>query len=450
GASALVIDKADPAAGPSGERSVGGVRAVRAGLGDVWVFDPPGRLRAESGLPGWGRVVGAAALERGAAVLISEVSVRAGVTSYELRVLVRGRWRECVLPADFASAGRAVGLVAMPDAALGVVAARGETITLWSGVIQPPSTRAFTLSDTDESGGLFGAGSLLDDRDAGEPEAVAVDWDSTTLVAPIDSAGRVLLPASGAIGWAYESLVYAVPGADGSKRVIAASADGGMVLAEVAGAAGTDSAFVPMGDRAVLTWVEQRERAVGDSDSPGEPERVWRIHEISTATGETLFAGPVRQEGPISRREFQAMSIVLVALMIGLLVFVLRPDPADGVANLPPNTAITSAEAPSPARNSGTWSSSVTTRIAPSPSLPEPRGGTCTSSTRSARSWLASLDPSPMAGAVAINQPCPAPPAAGIEPASASVVASASNRAASAMFQRPLTATRPQPRPPRQ
>ena len=340
GASALVIDKADPAAGPSEERSVGGVRAVRAGLGDVWVFDPPGRLRAESGLPGWGRVVGAAALERGAAVLISEASVRAGVTSYELRVLVRGRWRECELPANFASGGRAVGLVAMAGGALGVVAARGETITLWSGVIQPPSTRAFTLSETDASGGLFGAGALLDDRDAGEPEAVAVDWDSTTLVAPIDSAGRVLLPASGAIGWAYGSLVYAVPGADGSKRVVAASADGGMVLVDVAGAAGTDSAFVPMGDRAVLTWVEQRDGAGVDSDSPGEPERVWRIHEISTATGETLFAGPVRQEGPISRREFQAMSIVLVALMIGLLVFVLRPDPADGVANLPTNTAI--------------------------------------------------------------------------------------------------------------
>lgn len=345
GASAIVVIAPDADAGPSAERSVGGVRAVRAGLGDVWVFDPPGRLRAEPGLPGWGRVVGAATLERGAAVLLSEASVRTGVTTHELHVLIRGRWHECALPERFMSSGRPAGLVAMPDGALGVVSASGESITVWSGVIQPPSTRAFTLSEPDESGGLFGTGSLLDGRRSAETEALAVEWTTTTLVPPIDRDGRVLMPGAGALGWAYESLVYAVPGRGSSKRIVAASAEGGVVLADVDGAAGDEAVFVPMGDRAVLTWVESREASSDGGDdngdgSAGGSERAWRIHEVSTATGETLFSGPVRQEGPISRREFQAMSIVLVVLMIGLLVFVLRPDPADGVANLPANTAI--------------------------------------------------------------------------------------------------------------
>ncbi len=346
GASAIVIDRADAAAGPTGERAVGGVRALRAGLGDVWVFDPPGRLRAEPGLPGWGRVVGAAALERGVAVLLADASVRSGVKTHELHVLQRGRWHQCALPARFASRGRPVGLVALAGGEIGLIEAQGESITLWSGAVRAPARQAFTLTETDESGGLFGGGSILEGRTPSASEPIEVEWSSTTLVPPIDTGGRVLMPASGAMGWAYESLVYALPGRDGSTRVIAASADGGMVLAEVADAAGEGSAFVPMGDRAVLTWVERREigqdlaREDTGAGDASPRERVWRIHEVSTATGETLFAGPVRQEGPISRREFQAMSIVLVVLMIGLLVFVLRPDPADGVANLPPSTAI--------------------------------------------------------------------------------------------------------------
>ncbi|CAN5867788.1 hypothetical protein BH11PLA1_BH11PLA1_10610 [soil metagenome] len=69
------------------------------------------------------------------------------------------------------------------------------------------------------------------------------------------------------------------------------------------------------------------------------PRREIVVREISTSTGEVLFAQAAKNEGPITARDFQLMALALGALTATVLVFVLRGDNTHAVI-LPRGTSL--------------------------------------------------------------------------------------------------------------
>lgn len=75
----------------------------------------------------------------------------------------------------------------------------------------------------------------------------------------------------------------------------------------------------------------------GTPEKPAKTETVYRLLEV-TPGGRVLYDGPAKQGGPVSIREIQLLSVLLVMVMAAVVVFVLRPDralPSNGI-KLPP------------------------------------------------------------------------------------------------------------------
>jgi uncharacterized RDD family membrane protein YckC len=109
---------------------------------------------------------------------------------------------------------------------------------------------------------------------------------------------------------------------------------------------GTRFAAAPLctGDRVALVWVEEGPAAA--NKTPAAEGAVTpltsrtSIIEVSAHTGEVLYKGPIRPDGPVSSQELKLLAVALVVVMAVVVVFVLRPGGDSAPVSLPKDIAL--------------------------------------------------------------------------------------------------------------
>lgn len=318
----------------SRQRLVSALRVLRNPLGGY--EHPPGRPETLAPLLGDLDVLGWAATEDGPVALVREqVRLEAGRDSYgpiHLRVLFGPTWRTIALDPTFEEA-----IAEMPAAqarrSIQVVGAR-EGFGLW---LRRPNAENATLW-TARVGGQRSRG-------AGPPDLV--EW-----------AERAI-PLSGE-NWpesspAHPTRVIFVPGAsraddaligvqrNESNLVLMLLERSGPIWMTSLSDIPEDASLLPMaapgwgGNAAgtlAIVWAEPVASRTGALDSMN-PRRTIQVREISAGTGRTLYSGPARDALLISSNDFKLLAAMLVMVMIAVILFVLRAEPAT-VLDLPP------------------------------------------------------------------------------------------------------------------
>lgn len=292
-------------------------------LGGTWSYLPEGRAAAAPALPGEGRLRGAVGTGEGVAALLAEEGEGAGVT-WRLLVLGGEAWSERALPWHEGAAsepaygaqapaldrcrlvrlGESIGLV--------VIGGRGGGITeVWERV------RA-----AGQDGSRAGGGTWMLRMSA--PVAVP-GADDPALASYFGAEGQVV-----ALGWR------------AGKLTVSMMRPGEMVrLAELEEVPSTVQVAALEGDGALaMVWPVETSVAGGAADLSAGVLRL-RMAEVSTQTGRVLHNGPARTAGPVSAREIQIVSALLVAVTVLMGLFILRPEGAKKpVAGLAPGEEI--------------------------------------------------------------------------------------------------------------
>jgi hypothetical protein len=293
------------APGP-GERRLVLRASVRPGpVGNLWEVEQRERLDALPPLEAPGRLLGLVGSDLGLAALTDRDE-----TAPELRIL-RGRaWERVSPPAELAGAASEVRLVALPTG-IGLLAyGPGGGAALWRG-------------------------------EAGSPDSGAIRWMREDLNWP----GGAPPPSQG-LAWLAGGIVFSASG-DGGVSLIQVRPSGPRMLAELKGV-GRRIAICPLpaSGRVALVWTEPKPGAT--EPEPGiasarRPEVSFFVREVSAHTGRILYDGPPAEAWPLSVVEFRLLAALLVAIVIGVLLFVLRPEQGDGVVMLPRYTALAPA-----------------------------------------------------------------------------------------------------------
>lgn len=318
----------------SRQRMVSTLRVLRNPMGGY--EHPPGRPVALAPLLGDLDLLGWTATEEGPVALVREqVRLEAGRSSYgpiHLRVLFGPHWRTIALDPAFEEA-----IAEMPAAQarrnILLVGAR-EGFSLW---LRRPNAEDATLW-TARIGALRSSG-------AGPPDLV--EWSERTL------------PLTGA-NWSESSpaqptRVIFVPGASraddaliGVQRseehltLMLLERSGPIRMTSLDGVP-EDASLLPMaaprhggsatGTLAII-WAEPVATSA-DAPEPANLRRTIQIREISAGTGRTLYSGPARDALLISSNDFKLLAAMLVMVMIAVILFVLRAEPA-AILDLPP------------------------------------------------------------------------------------------------------------------
>ena len=329
-----------PFAAPAGQsrmhRRVSMMEAARIDVSPTvfgWEYRPVGGPEAVSSLPGDGELIAAAG---GGGQLIAMLS---GENGPELFALVGSRWLRIDLPSSMA--GRAPS----SRAAWTVVGTARGVVLSFAG------QRAMRLVDVDAAASTPGS-----EAQGGSGAGTATISDG---VAKWEDAGLGTLPTTAG---PYERVsivdgqivrTRVEPGPGGGRgavrmAVVRSGVAGEVDLSPVDGV-GLPVAVVPMdgAGRVVVMWSPPTGGAtaaggVGD-DAATESGRVegviapsgradasgrgLQVREVSVHSGRAdLYEGTSRREGPITQREFFALSAILAVMIVAVLLFVLRSE----------------------------------------------------------------------------------------------------------------------------
>ena len=299
-------------------RRIMSINAIPGGYPGVWAYDPATRLRTLATIESEGRVAGFVGTRFGPAVLVygAETDERPGLL--RLKVLDRLEWTDLRLP-DAEDRARAEGgppesfaevvlLPARVGPSLLVLGVDGEA-GLWSGVLdrEPPDPEA--------------------ENDRGAPR---VQWSYTPLpglAEPLKN-GKAIDAAMYARG----RVVLLLRDGDGRGELVHANRHGVRTVADL-------GRLPPVGASVFLPDVGRLVTIGAERESPRSGMRA-AVREVSAWTGEELYEGPARTQGPISMEEFRLLGLLLVGVMIIVIVYVLSPDPLKGEIGIPPGTAL--------------------------------------------------------------------------------------------------------------
>jgi len=206
-------------------------------------------------------------------------------------------------------------LVAAADTALGLAAliqtGDGWSLSVltregWTAQPLPPAPGAEFVDALDAGPGL----ALLARTDAGAElwtlETLDGPWTGRAIDPAILGADRIALP----IG-----IVTPSPTAGGLSLIL--HRDGrSLPLAHVDGV-GPGAAPARLGDHVVVFW------------SAGENAEQISLAVVSGVTGETLFRGPARFGPPLTPSDLRLVGFLLSAVMLGVLLFLLKPETPD-------------------------------------------------------------------------------------------------------------------------
>jgi uncharacterized RDD family membrane protein YckC len=309
---------------------------VRGPIGGQWGPEFEGRrLPAAPSLPGEGQLIGMIGTRRGPAALLNRGSTEA--PDHQLLILSGSSWREAVLPDQLlehirAGPGGHLSLVPRADG-LGIV------------VFMPRDGAAVVW-------------------DAGIGADLVLEWSHRRL-SLLTADGTAAPPPVGQVHWSGGQFVYAAPARTGaglelwsfSPEEPASPGAGAWRLAHLPDVTG-EWAAAPLDQvgRIAVVWADrvparsgrglripdaQGNEAQSDGTSPVATAEVRRyIAEVSILTGSVLYHGPVRMRGPVSTEELRLLALMLVALMVVVIVFVLRPEPKGPPLALPPGYAL--------------------------------------------------------------------------------------------------------------
>jgi hypothetical protein len=277
--------------------------SVRPGpVGNLWELAQQERLDAAPSLAARGALAGFVGSDLGLLVLLSDSE---GEGHVGLHGLVGGEWVDLQLPADLE--GGEARLVAMPE-----------------GV------------------GLFweagGGGTVLYRGRRGSGRS-GMSWTSE----PLPPIGLDAEAAPKTLWWFGGAVIFQQKTSDGLdlREVRPAGVTSLGVVTGVAPRYGV--APMPQSGRLVMVWTA----GSGDTATPAPPavasppeSRKYFVREISVFTGRVLYDGPPTESWPFSVLEFRLLALLLMAIVAGVLVFVLRPETGDGTVLLPTGTAL--------------------------------------------------------------------------------------------------------------
>ncbi len=152
--------------------------------------------------------------------------------------------------------------------------------------------------------------SLISRNKAGKANLWSLDsakgaWSSVP--APDDAVGRRLFSAGG---------VIVIPELDGSTKTLSLRSIEGdklIPLAKVSGVA-VDYSAAAIGENVAVVWFD------------GDVSARLRVVILSSSTGRTLYDGYARFPPPLSPSDLRFVMVLLAAVMLGVLLFVLKPE----------------------------------------------------------------------------------------------------------------------------
>jgi len=266
-------------AGSDRNRPVRSVRVAGRDASGTFRFEPVGRLRVLPSLPSDAPLLGFAHAEPGPAALLGSD----GATRVQLLVLDDGAWRESPLPPNLRF--QRIDMLTL-DARLALVTIGDSgSAALWR------RTRA---------------------------EDGSSKWASEPIAAPPPTAR--LLGVGGQI------VTLSQRTNDGQIDVGLLSGETVRPLARVDGVPEAHAGFV-VGEDVAIAWVDE------------EADGRLRLAMVSSVTGRIVYQGFARVAAPVSAEDLRFLALLLGAVMLGVLVFVLRPESLARATHPPPGFA---------------------------------------------------------------------------------------------------------------
>jgi uncharacterized RDD family membrane protein YckC len=323
-------------------RMVLSVTARPAPMGGRWVTDSAKRLRVRGAITGAGAIVDAVGFrfegrdEDGCAVLLGDE----GQTTIDLRVLDSGGWVSVSMPTGLIATDRARLVASERGLLLVARASDGSGWMGWRGAVSPG---VVVLSESTGEGAA-----VLPARSAPTVEWTKMDAQ-TGLV--IDDDAAVLEIEGRIVTLGIESR----ESGGASDRWVVREVRGGLMVAltarEVGGRARAQVATgIGPGTRLVLVQENRADRSEADEGNEGDAQKVRSglsglvsrvlLVEVSAMTGRVLYEGPPQIVPLISINEYGLLILVAIGAAVGVLVFVLLPEPKDDVVGLPVGTAL--------------------------------------------------------------------------------------------------------------
>ncbi len=269
-------------------------------FGGSWSYEPPDRPSVLPSLSGDGELDGFVGTHRAPVALLR--STDASSLAWRLLVLTESDWEDARLPwADDAApvAGSTCHLVSTGDGVgLLVKPPQGDQGVLWLGELESGPRPGVVIP--------------------------AFKWSSQAraIGSPADGTRRF----SDLVFWVDGQLVGVTR--EQSTVIVSSLRPGGVFrLASISDV--TDRyRIAPLSGSGTLALLSAAERPASPAParSPGVPTPVDRVIELSVHTGRVLYDGPALSGGPVTARELQLLAALLVLVMIGVVVYVVRPD----------------------------------------------------------------------------------------------------------------------------
>jgi uncharacterized RDD family membrane protein YckC len=259
------------------------MRTVRQGFG--WVYTPPERFTPHPALKHEGSIRSIAAAEGLIAVVMS--SPDAGD---EVFVLTRNKWQKLTLPAHD----------------------QGATILAWN-----------------TPGGIS-----IGTRAQGRLVAQKLELlDNELTLGASQTIGTV---SDNADVWAIGTGLYALERTDSELRVSQIGSTEATTIAQIS--LRTQAAITPVfaaGPRIMALWWQ---RPTPETQRGALP--ILHTVEVSLASGQTLYDGPLPISELLSIDEFRMLAMMLTAVVIGVLIIVLKGDLDQDAVPIPQGTAL--------------------------------------------------------------------------------------------------------------
>ena len=275
-----------------GSRRVGQIEAVPAGIRDLWLRVPEGRLRILQAVPDARNLLGFTGYQHEIWALLARA------TGPVLLLLEPKGWVEQALP----DLGSGDPLLFSSELGLHLVVKASDGWSLW--------TR----------------------RDDG--------WDSDKLAGPMPGEG------SRVVGVWRGEVVVLDPIDERHDEVISISPGGQIRLGQVVHPAQPTAATILHGPgRLMLVWTEAGAATSATESAlptPGLTLPVQQVVEFDLVSGTLIYSGPAVVQSPVSEEEFRFLALGLLLLMAVVLLVVLRPTPDEGEIVLPEGLAFAS------------------------------------------------------------------------------------------------------------